>query len=106
MKESELEKKCLEFCQKYPTIAVWKIKAMGQKHTMGGKRFFKKSSIPGFPDLLICSKGKFIGVELKSIDGRQSQEQKLCQEKIENSEGKYYLVRDLENFKQLLEQIK
>jgi hypothetical protein len=103
MKESELEKICINYVSSYSTIAWWKVKAGGQKHSFGGKSFFKKSTIPGFPDLLLCIQGKFIGIELKSDIGRQSDVQKICQQRIENSCGLYYIVRSINELKQIVE---
>lgn len=79
------------------------MKASGQRHTFGGKTFFKKSSMPGFPDILLCANGRFVGIELKVAKGRQSPVQKECQQKIENAEGMYYLIRSFAEFKNLID---
>jgi len=105
MKESELEKLCLTYVNTYCTLACWKVKAGGQRHTFGGKEFFKKSSMPGFPDIMLLYNGKFIGVELKVAKGRQSLVQKECQLKIENAGGLYYICRSFEEFKFIIESI-
>lgn len=103
MKESELEKQCLEFLKLYPTIAGRKVKAGAQRHTFGGKSFMKKSTLAGMADILLCIHGKYIEVELKTETGKQSQVQKDHQEKIENAGGLYYIVRSFEQFKSIIE---
>lgn len=63
------------------------------------------NSKPGLPDVIACIKGAFIGIELKSITGRQSPSQKTAQQQIEALGGKYWLIRTPEQFEQALKTI-
>lgn len=58
----------------------------------------------GFPDLILFLKGKQcpIFVEFKSLKGRQSKEQKLWQEHLENRGMKYFIIRSVTDFVNLL----
>ena len=53
-----------------------------------------KSGKKGLPDITCCIKGRFVGIEVKSVAGTQKPEQIKAQEKIEKAGGEYYIVRD------------
>lgn len=57
---------------------------------------------PGDPDLVLCVNGRFIGVEVKSATGRQSEVQKVRQKEIEANGGLYFVVRSLEDIERVL----
>jgi len=65
------------------------------------QRFFRTGR-PGCPDITLCYKGAFIGIEVKTETGIQSQSQKEAEIQIVNAWGKYYLVRSLEEVKEIL----
>lgn len=58
--------------------------------------------MPGFPDMQLIIEGKFVGIEFKTDIGRQSPVQKDCQKYIENAKGLYYIIRNFEDFKNLM----
>lgn len=54
----------------------------------------------GTPDIIVVIDGKFIGLEFKTYRGRQSEDQKIFQKKLESAGGFYFIVRstkDVEN---------
>ncbi len=57
-------------------------------------RYFKTGK-KGCPDITVCYRGLFYGLEIKSPTGRQTDSQKKAQKAIERSGGKYYLIRDV-----------
>ena len=57
-------------------------------------RYFKTGK-KGCPDITVCYRGQFYGLEIKSLTGRQTEHQKNAQRVIEQSGGKYYLIRDV-----------
>ena len=59
-------------------------------------------SKPGDPDLIACIKGNFVGIEVKTAGGRQSPIQKKRQEEIENSNGRYVIVRTMKEVEDLV----
>ena len=61
-------------------------------------RSLGKYVMRGFPDIIICLEGRFIGLELKSKSGKQSPAQKLAEKKIIENGGLYYLIRNWEDF--------
>lgn len=66
-----------------------------------GDRFSKI----GVPDLIVCYKGLFIGIELKVPNGKPSELQLYNLREIEKSGGISYLLypKDFEKFKKDLE---
>ena len=61
-----------------------------------------KCNISGFPDLTIFKDGKTIFVEFKSEIGKQSELQKYQQKQLESQGFKYYLVNNLNYFKEIV----
>lgn len=56
--------------------------------------------VKGISDLIIwLPKGKAIMVEVKNSTGKQSEDQKKIQKRVEDLCGTYLLVRSLEDFK-------
>lgn len=62
-------------------------------------------SKPGDPDIIACYKGRYVGLEAKSKDGRQSPIQKVRESEIVNAGGIYRIIRTKEEVKEILEGI-
>ena len=56
---------------------------------MQGSRF----TTNGTPDIIAVIDGLFIGLEFKTYRGRQSQDQKDFQERLEKAGGLYFIIR-------------
>ena len=61
-----------------------------------------KCNVNGFPDSVIFKDGKTIFVEFKSLIGKQSELQKYQQKQLEAQGFKYYLINNLQDFKEIL----
>jgi len=61
-----------------------------------------KCNITGYPDITLFRNGKTIFVEVKTETGKQSEIQKYVQKQLESQGFEYYLVRSLENFREIL----
>ena len=61
-----------------------------------------KCNISGFPDSVLFKDGKTIFVEFKSEIGKQSELQKYQQKQLEYQGFKYYLVKNLNYFKEIV----
>lgn len=79
MKESQFQQQVIRFLK---FIGAYQIKIWG-----GG---FQKA---GVPDLLVCYKGKFIGIELKTDKGKASVLQKYNIAKIQEAGGIGIILR-------------
>lgn len=60
----------------------------------------------GAPDIVACYDGRFIGIEAKTVTGRQSDWQKKYQSDIEASGGIYILARSVDDVKGLIDELK
>lgn len=67
------------------------------------EQMFKKATglLAGVSDLIVIHNGEVLFVECKDDKGRQSDTQKEFQNRVEAQGFKYYLVRSLEEFKQI-----
>ena len=68
-------------------------------------RRLAKGQKKGFPDIILCYRGTFIGLEVKTETGKQSKEQKWNQRKIIDNGGHYFIVRSLDDVKEILEKL-
>lgn len=62
-------------------------------------------SKPGDPDIVVCYKGHYIGLEAKSENGVQSPIQKVRETEIIKAGGIYEIVRSVEDVKKVLESV-
>jgi len=63
------------------------------------------TSVQGLPDLIVIKNGMFIGLEVKTKTGRQRETQKEAQKKIEKVNGKYYIVRNVDEVIKILDKL-
>lgn len=72
-----------------------------------GKKFrsLSKGQKKGFPDIIVFMNGKTIGLEIKTPTGRQSAEQKIMEQKMKEQGAEYYVVKSLEEVKQIIEEL-
>lgn len=62
-------------------------------------------STSGVADLLICSQGKFIAMEVKSEKGYQSELQKLQQKKVISAGGTSVVVRSCDEAREVMQEV-
>jgi len=103
MKENILTKACLDYLlslenQGMPVIAT---------RTNSGKILTKMGYAvqlcrTGYPDIICCVKGNFVGVECKT-GHIQTSEQKKMQKKIEDAGGVYLIIRNIGELKQWIQ---
>lgn len=58
----------------------------------------------GTPDILVCYKGKFIALECKNENGSTSKLQEYQIKKIKNAGGLAYVVRDIKQVMDILDE--
>ena len=63
------------------------------------------TSVKGLPDIIVIKDGMFIGFEVKTATGRQRETQKEAQAKIEKAGGKYFIVRSVDEVKDILDSL-
>ena len=108
MKESIIQKACLDYLGTIPGIYFFRAGAGAVKTSTG--RFFKTGK-PGLPDIVCCIPkttdngrivGVFCGFEIKNEKGRQSPAQKEAEEQIKEAGGKYFIIRSLADIKKII----
>lgn len=50
---------------------------------------------PGDPDIVVCYRGRYLGIEAKAPNGRQSDIQRARQRQLERAGGVYVLARSV-----------
>lgn len=92
--EKDIQKSILEYLGYQKNIYFFRASA-GAVTTSDGRYF--KTGKPGCPDIVVCKDGKFIGLEVKTFNGRQSKKQKIAESDIINAGGEYYIVRSIDD---------
>ena len=59
----------------------------------------------GIPDIIICYKGRFIGMECKLPDGHLTELQKRALQKINDAGGYAYRVESADDAKKIIEKV-
>lgn len=91
--EIKIEKEIHSYLDTIPDCAWWITKIKGEIQYVGKNKYvMKKSSNVGFPDILACIKGIFIGIEVKACNKYQSPDQIDQQEKIQKKGGGFYFI--------------
>ena len=87
MTETQFKTKVQRFLDE---VGAWHVKFMGNQFTKAG-----------VPDLLVCIRGQFWGIELKTDVGRVSDLQRLQLGKIEKAGGRAIILRprDFDRFR-------
>ena len=67
------------------------------------KQFRKmpKHAMRGIPDIILVQQGLFVGLEVKSAIGKQSEDQKAFEKNLKDAGGRYYVVRSIEDVQKL-----
>jgi len=73
--------------------------AAGAVKTEQGRYF--KTGKPGTPDISVCFKSKYWGLEIKTKTGRQSSSQKKAEAEILAAGGQYLIIRSLDDIKRV-----
>ena len=99
MKENEIQKAILEYLNYIGKIYFFRA-GSGAIRTENGNYF--KSGKVGCPDIVVCYKGKFIGLEVKTEKGKQSDYQKVAEQEIKRAGGKYFMVRSINDVMKII----
>jgi hypothetical protein len=70
---------------------------------VGGRPLKPHPSAKGMPDIIVCYKGRFIGLEVKNKTGTHKPAQKDFKADIERSSGIYEVVRSVDEVIKLIE---
>lgn len=71
------------------------------------KQYRANSSMAGVPDIIgIMPDGRFIGIEVKSPKGKQSEYQKAFEAKCKDKQGIYIVAKTMDDFLQAFAELK
>lgn len=100
MTEAELQREILHFYGARPDLRLWRQNTGAAM--LGGRMV--RYGVPGTPDILglRLPHGQLLGIECKSLKGRQSQEQRAFQKMIESFGGIYILAFSLTDVQRVL----
>lgn len=62
-----------------------------------GKERFIRFGTPGNADIILCHEGRFIALEVKSPQGKQSDTQKIFEANLRQAGGYYFICRSLDD---------
>lgn len=102
MKEGLIQRAIMEYLAYQRDIYFFRANS-GSVVTSNG-RFFKTGK-RGCPDVIVCYKGHFIGLEVKNAKGVQSTFQKDAEIDINKAGGLYYLVRSVDDVEKILKSL-
>lgn len=107
MSEELLQSECIKWANNtYKELRFWGILHIPNASKSSNFFQYKSKALgirKGFPDLqIILPNGNVFFVELKSKKGKQSPAQKKCHEWMMKRKLEYYLIDDLEVFKELI----
>ena len=98
MKEIEIQRSILDYLEKK--------RIFHYRNNSGGFRdinnHFYRFGALGSPDIICVVDGKYIGLEVKTKKGQQSEHQKDFQKKLEKAGGEYYVVRSIDDVMKIL----
>jgi len=100
--ENQLQKVILDYLgykEKAFKCYCFRVHAGAVRLEKGGYMRFSKA---GVPDIVCCVDGKFIGLEVKIKNGKQSPSQLEAEGKIKHVGGKYYVVKSLEEVEKII----
>jgi len=66
------------------------------------KCFRKMNSMKGIPDIICIINGRFLGIEVKTLTGKQSPDQKEFEKVCLKNGGVYCLARSVEDVQEVL----
>jgi hypothetical protein len=99
MSENQIQKTILDYLGYQKNIYFFRSSSGALRLENGA---FLRTGKKGCPDIIVCKNGKFIGLEVKTDKGKQSDSQKQAEQEIIKSGGIYKIVKSLDDVIKLL----
>jgi hypothetical protein len=81
---------------RYPELVLWR-NNVGQMIDAHGQRLVFGIGNPGGADLIGCFAGRFVALEIKTADGKQTEEQRRFEQLVNVKGGAYCVARSVED---------
>jgi len=105
MKESQIQKSILDYLQILENQnKAYVVRTSSGAVTTDTGRYFKTGKA-GCPDILFLFMGKYIGLEVKIPKGKQSENQKHAEDKIQRAGGFYRIVTSVQDTIDVLKEV-
>lgn len=99
MTETQIQSSIIDYLQlleKQGKLFLHRVNNMGvYDPKVKAYRVFPKGAKKGFPDIICLKDGLFIGLEVKTGEGKQSKEQKEIEKDFKKHGADYFVVRSL-----------
>ncbi len=92
-------------CEAHPQLLIFHVPNGGSRNIAEAMKFKRMGVLPGVADFLVFKGTKKVAIELKNNDGTQSDDQKKFAHRWFIEDGQYYVCRELEDFKTLINAI-
>lgn len=106
MTEDQLQQKCVVWFRNEYQIKnkglIFSVPNGGTRNFLEAKKLKETGTMAGVSDLIVLFNEKCLFVELKIEKGVQSDTQKIFESKVSFLGFNYYLIRSLEQFKELI----
>lgn len=98
MLEKQIQSAILDWLR-WHHVFCWKQNTVGIRKPNGS---YIPASTTGIPDILCIIKGQFVGIEVKSEKGIQTDNQKHFQNEVERAGGIYILAKSIDDVQNVL----
>jgi hypothetical protein len=99
--EALIQQSIIQYC-KYNSIFVFHIPNGGSRFIREAVNLKKQGVLAGVCDLIVVLRDKILFVEVKAPKGKQQETQIAFQKDVEKLNHKYFIVRSLDEFRELL----
>lgn len=105
MKESEIQSIIIDYLQILENQGKLFFQRVNNIPVFDKNRYraLPKGTKKGFPDIIILIQGRCLGIEIKTISGKQSEYQKEIESSFNQNGAYYYIVRSLEEMRKIIE---
>lgn len=98
-KESQLQSACVRwFRYQYPQNLIFAVPNGGSRNLLEARNLKTQGVLAGVSDLIVIAPQKVIFIEMKIDKGRQNENQKTFQQKVEKLGFEYVVCRSIEEF--------
>ena len=104
MKERDLQRAVLDYFALQKDCFAIRVNTQGVP--LHGRDGFRPSPMKGIADILVCIKGRFLAIELKSDKGKVSLEEQTFLDSVHKSGGFAIVASSLDAVMDIVEQIK
>jgi len=105
MSENDIQNTVLEYLnlnKKIKGYFFWRANTIGVYDSVNKSfRRLPKYTIKGAPDINLIWNGQYIGLEIKQKGTYQSKEQKEFEQFVKDVGGEYYVIRSIDNLKEI-----